>query len=59
MKKDTNMISELRKNGRIQLTELSRRNGLPISTIHERLKGYIAQGLVKPSVLLDFVKLRF
>ncbi|MBS3124955.1 Lrp/AsnC family transcriptional regulator [Candidatus Woesearchaeota archaeon] len=59
MKQDMNMISALRRNGRIQLAELSRRTNVPISTLHERLKQEIAEGVVHPSALLNFGKLGF
>ena len=58
-KNDIKVITNLRENGRMPLTELSRRIGLPISTIHEKLKKRIAQGAVRPCVLLQFQKLGF
>ena len=58
-KTDSVIITALRHNGRIRLTELSRKTGLPISTLHERLKKYIKQGLLFPRALLDFAKLGY
>jgi len=57
MKKDAKMFSYLRQEGRMPLTKLSRKIGLPVSTIHERLKKHVSTGLVRSSLLLDFAKL--
>ena len=58
-KNDIMIISHLRENGRIRLTELSRRTGLPVSTIHERIKKHIERNLLKPAALLQFEKLGY
>ena len=58
-KKDINNITTLRVNGRISLTELSRNTGLPVSTIHERLKQHVQTGLLHPTTLITFSKLGF
>ena len=60
MKKiDIQIISHLRKDGRMPLTELSRDTELPVSTIHDRLKQHVKNKLLKPTVLLSFDKLGF
>lgn len=46
-------------NGRIKLTQISRATGLPVSTIHERLRTYQSKGYVRPICLIDFEKLGF
>lgn len=56
-KRDLSMISHLRQNGRITLTELSKRTGIPISTAYERLKSLQASGLIQLTALLDFALL--
>lgn len=53
------MISYFRKDGRISLTALSRKTGLPVSTIHERLKRMVASKVVRPSLLLNFSSFGF
>jgi len=58
-KTDTVIISALRNNGRVRLTELSRKTGLPVSTLHERLKKYTKEGLLSPKALLDFAKMGY
>lgn len=58
-KNDIKVITNLRVNGRIPLTELSRKTGLPVSTIHEQLKKKIEQEMMRPSMLLRFEKLGF
>ncbi|VVB81059.1 putative HTH-type transcriptional regulator [uncultured archaeon] len=58
-KTDIILISQLRQNGRLPLTELSRKTELPVSTLHERLKKHLESGLIRPGALLDFEKLGF
>ena len=58
-KSDVKIISHLRTNGRMQLTDLSRKTGLPVSTIHERLKHLVEQKLLRPTMLLNFEKTGF
>ena len=60
MKKlDVAIISSLRQNGRLRLTQLSKKIKEPVSTLHERLNINIRQEIVKPTVLLDFDKIGF
>lgn len=56
-KSDITILSHLRANGRVPLTELSRKTGLPISTLHERIKKHIKNGLIFPSALVSFTQL--
>ncbi len=56
-KTDITILSYLRQNGRMPLTELSRKTGLPISTLHERIKKHIKNELIKPIALLSFNQL--
>jgi len=58
-KTDQTVISALRKNGRVRLTELSRKTGLPVSTLHERLKKYVREGVLAPKALLQFHKIGY
>ena len=60
MKKiNTTILGHLRNDGRMCLTTMSRKIGMPVSTIHEKLKQYKAKGYVQPSLLLNFEKMGF
>ncbi|MEM3154649.1 MAG: Lrp/AsnC family transcriptional regulator [Candidatus Woesearchaeota archaeon] len=56
---DLRIISELRKNGRAPLTELSRKLQLPVSTIHDRLKQYLRKEWLRFSVLPAYDKIGY
>jgi len=58
-KTDIKILVNLRTQGRVPLTELSRKTNLPVSTIHDRLKREIQKGMIKPTILFDFEKLGF
>ncbi len=58
-KADLLMISCLRKDSRVKLTTLSRKIGMPISTIYEKLKRFRADGLIRLTALVDFRRLGF
>ncbi|RMD57705.1 Lrp/AsnC family transcriptional regulator [Candidatus Woesearchaeota archaeon] len=58
-KSDAKVLSLLRENGRIQLTKLSRKTGLPVSTLHERIRQHIKKEEIRPTVLLDFPKMGY
>lgn len=58
-KKDVMLLAHLRKQGRIPLTELSRKTGLPVSTIFDRIKHYADKEISKHTALLHFPKLGF
>ncbi|MDP3917278.1 MAG: Lrp/AsnC family transcriptional regulator [Nanoarchaeota archaeon] len=58
-KKDISIVSQLRKNSREMLTKISRKTGLPVSTIFDRLKIHTG-GLIKRNIsLIDFQLLGF
>ncbi len=58
-KKDLQILSMLRSNGRMTLTEMSRRSNIPVSTIYDRLN-YFRGSIIKRHVsLIDFAKLGF
>ena len=57
--KDLLLLSQLRKNAREKLTTMSRRTQMPVSTIHERIKGYNRSLIKKHTVLLDYPKLGY
>ena len=52
------ILSYLRKNSRIQLTELSRRSGIPVSTLFDKLKT-TTPFVQKYTTLIDFQPLGF
>ena len=56
-KTDLLILSYLRKDARIKLTALSRKIGVPISTIYEKLKRFRANGLVRLIALVDYNRL--
>lgn len=57
-KKDITVLSYLRQNARISLTNLSRKSGIPVSTLFDKLKT-ATPFLKKFTVLLDFSPLGF
>jgi DNA-binding Lrp family transcriptional regulator len=56
-KKDLVLTAHLRQNARTSLTILSRKTGVPVSTIFDRLKANDV--ILKNTALLDFAKLGF
>ena len=52
-------MSQFRKNARENLTRTSRRTGIPVSTIYDRLKRYEGSIIKKHTALLDFAELGF
>lgn len=56
---DMELFSTLRQNGRMSLTEISRKTKIPVSTIYERLRGYYGNIIKRYTVLLDFTKLGY
>ena len=56
-RKDLLMLAHLRKDGRMQLTEMSRRTGIPVSTLFDRLRSNDL--ITRHTCLLDFTKLGF
>lgn len=57
--KDLIFLSLLRKNGREQLTKMSKITGLPVSTLYEKLKRFSKNIIKKNTIILDFKKLGF
>ncbi len=58
-KTDMKLFSTLRENGRMTLTEISKRTNIPVSTIYERLRGYYGDIIKRYTILLDFTKLGY
>jgi DNA-binding Lrp family transcriptional regulator len=58
-KKDVQIISHLRKNSREMLTKLSKKTGVPVSTIFDRLKLHTGSLITKNTSLIDFQMLGF
>ena len=58
-KRDMAILTNLRQDARITLTRLSKKTGIPISTIFERLKVFVNSGLVKFIAFADFARLGF
>ncbi len=54
--KDRLLLHLLRKNGRITLKEMNKETGIPISTVHDRIRKIEKRGLVRHTSLLDFSK---
>lgn len=57
--KELQILTHLRKNGRETLTKLSKKTGIPISTIHDLLKSKYEDVIEKYATLVDFTKLGF
>ncbi len=58
-KKDLLILSSLRQNARISLTNMSKKTKIPISTIFDRLKTHEKSIIKKHTSLIDFEKLGF
>jgi len=43
--KDIAIVGALRKNSRQKLTDISKSTGIPTSTVHERVKRFVKQGM--------------
>ena len=59
IKKDLQIISNLRKNARMSLTNMSKLTNIPISTISDRLRVHESSIIKKHTTLIDFEKLGF
>jgi len=58
-KKELNIITQLRQDARMQITQISRKTGIPVSTIYDRIKAN-KEGLMGQNVtLVNFSKLGF
>ena len=59
-KKEILILSNLRKNGREKLTNISKETSIPVSTIFDKIKSYEASLIIKRhSCLLNFSKLGY
>lgn len=58
-KKDLQILTNLRKNARMSLTMMSKKTGIPISTIFQRLKHQENDIITRHTCLLDFNKLGY
>ncbi|MFW6025691.1 MAG: Lrp/AsnC family transcriptional regulator [Candidatus Woesearchaeota archaeon] len=58
-KKELLLLSHLRENGRISLTDLSKKTGIPVSTSYEKIKRYKERIGLKPTIDLNFKKIGF
>ena len=56
---DTKILQHLRSNSRTNLTTISRKTGIPVSTIFDRIRGYEESFVHKFTVLIDFSKLGY
>lgn len=60
MKKgDFEIIAQLRKNARKNLTKVSRDTGIPVSTIFDKIKKFEKDFIKKHTSIIDFKKLGF
>jgi DNA-binding Lrp family transcriptional regulator len=57
--KELLILTHLRHNARESLTRLSKKTGIPISTIHDKLKARYAGVIQKYAAIVDFGKLGF
>ena len=57
--KELKIIQQLRANAREKLTQMSRRTGIPVSTIFEKLKIFEQGVIYKHTCLLDFRELGY
>lgn len=58
-KYDDVILAHLRENSRLSLTQLSKCTNIPISTLHERLKGFQKNIIKKNTALVDFTQLGY
>jgi len=58
-KKDLILMAYLRKDARMPLTKMSRKTGVPVSTIFDRLKVYKGNFISKHTALIDFGKIGY
>ncbi|MBN2457742.1 Lrp/AsnC family transcriptional regulator [Candidatus Woesearchaeota archaeon] len=52
--KELELLSLLRQDSRMRLTEISKKTGIPVSTIFERMKSYDQQFISKYTCLLNY-----
>lgn len=54
IKKDWQIIAMLRQNGRLRLTQLARKTGMPVSTLFDKIKRAYAPFLRKCTFLINY-----
>ena len=59
MKNDNLILSYLRQDARVSLTNMSRKTSIPISTLYERLKAYKKNYIKKNTAILNFDNLGY
>jgi len=57
--KEQKILACLRADARVRLTEISKKTQVPVSTIHDKLKGRYDGIITKMTALLDFRKLGY
>lgn len=57
--KDIKILTQLRNNARMNLTKMSKKTGIPISTIFDKLKTYPETIIKKHTTLLNFEELGY
>jgi DNA-binding Lrp family transcriptional regulator len=56
---DTKILEYMRHNARTNLTTISRKTGIPVSTIFDRLRSQEGEFITKFTALVDFTKLGY
>lgn len=56
---DMKILRHIRNNARENLTTISRKTGIPVSTIFDRLRAHEQQFVIKFTALVDFAKLGY
>jgi Lrp/AsnC family leucine-responsive transcriptional regulator len=56
---DMKIMQHIRQNARMNLTAISRKTGIPVSTIFDRLQAHEGSFITKFTALVDFAKLGF
>jgi Lrp/AsnC family leucine-responsive transcriptional regulator len=56
---DLRILKHLRHNARMNLTTISRKTGIPVSTIFDKLRGYETDVVVRFTTIVDFAKLGY
>ena len=57
--KELEVLRALRENARETLTTISRRTGIPVSTLFDRLSEYKQKVIIKHTCLIDYTKLGY
>lgn len=58
-KNQLKIITELRKNSRVKMTEISKRHKIAASTLYDALRGLSEKRLIEFTSLIDFKKIGF